>query len=166
MKEETKRQFDEVFNVHTRKLEEQRQVKVAKETKEEQFIRAFRERCAKIIKPALQRIGEYLLAKGMKTQVSETQESTGRDGRIDSREQIAIGLVITDDNEGRRPSLYEYPFLALQADKHRQLVDLHQSTTAPGRGGISGGIGSVKLEDVTEALLEEKVLGLVREVLK
>lgn len=165
MKDETKREFEAVFANHAKILEAQKQAKVAKESNEEQFLRAFREKLTSTIKPAFERLRTYLDGKGLAARIEQSAERLSRDGRQESREEIALVLVVGGDS---RPAHYraELPHLALHPDKHRQVVDLHQSTMAPGRGGQSSGIGSVKLEQITEEFLEQKLLALLREVLK
>jgi hypothetical protein len=64
MKDELKNQFEDVFAEHGRMVEQLRQVKVAKESAEERFIGAFRERCTSVIKPALEHIAAYLAPRG------------------------------------------------------------------------------------------------------
>src|SRR6185437_8001084 len=115
------------------------------------------EQCAKVIKPALERIAEYLRTKGMDARVSEAQERRGRDGRLEQREEIAIRLLIKSD-EHPYPGIHEQPCFSLHPDKHKQLIDLWQSTMRPRGGGQSGGVGTVTLDQVTEELLEGKVL--------
>lgn len=167
MKDETKRQFEEVFSQHERKLEQQRKAKVAQETKEQEFIRTFRERCASTIKPALERIAAYLSTKGMNAHIEYSEEAVGRDGRVQRREQIMLVLVLTAGQDAaryHRPD--EMPHIAFWPDKHKGIVDVYQSTIGPGRGGQGGSIGSVRLDQLTGDFLEERVLSLVREVLK
>jgi hypothetical protein len=164
MKEEVKNQFDDVFAEHDRKVEQLRQVKVAKESAEEQFIRAFRERCTSVIKPAFEHISAYLATKGLKTAVAESQDQPARDGRQETREQISLRVQL--DDGGGYHAAHEIPQLALIPDKYKQEVTIHQSTISRGRSGMSGAIGSVRLEEVTEDLLEKNVLTFVRELLK
>jgi hypothetical protein len=164
MKEDVKNQFDDVFAEHDRKVEQLRQVKVAKESAEEQFIRAFRERCTSVIKPAFEHISAYLATKGLKTAVAESQDQPARDGRQETREQISLRVQL--DDGGGYHAAHEIPQLSLIPDKYKQEVTIHQSTISRGRSGMSGAIGSVRLEEVTEDLLEKNVLTFVRELLK
>jgi hypothetical protein len=164
MKEDVKNQFDDVFAEHDRKVEQLRQVKVAKESAEEQFIRAFRERCTSVIKPAFEHISAYLATKGLKTAVAESQDQPARDGRQETREQISLRVQL--DDGGGYHAAHEITQLALIPDKYKQEVTIHQSTISRGRSGMSGAIGSVRLEEVTEDLLEKNVLTFVRELLK
>jgi hypothetical protein len=164
MKEEVKNQFEDVFAEHGRKVEQLRQVKVAKEAAEEQFIRDFRERCTSVIKPAFEHLAAYLATKGLKTAIAQTQDQPGRDGRQETREQISLRVQL--DEGGGYHAAHEIPQLSLIPDKYKQEVTIHQSTISRGRSGMSGATGSVKLEQVTAELLEENVLTFVRELLK
>ncbi len=143
-------------------FEWQRKAKVAKETKGQQFLKAFREQCASTIRPALQRIGEHLQSKGMQTRIEQSEERLAHDGRQESREEISLVLVM-GDGYGRH---VEMPHLSLWPDKYKEVVRLGQSTIVPGTGGYRGGIGSVKLDEVTEEFLEQKVVALVQKILR
>jgi hypothetical protein len=166
MKDELKSQFEDVFAEHGRKVEQLRQVKVAKESAEEQFIRAFRESCTSVIKPAFEHIGAYLATKGLKSAIAESQDQPGRDGRQETREQISLRVQLDDDDGRGYRAAHEIPQLSLIPEKYKQEITIHQSTISRSRGGMSGAVGTVRLEQVTEELLEQKVLNFVRELLK
>lgn len=163
MKDEIKRQLDAAFAQHAQKLNEEQQTKVARETKEQQFLKDFRERRTLTIRPTFEHISEYLHSKGMETRIGQSEETVGRNGKLDAHEEISFVLCVGD--EGRLHHGFEQPHLTLRPNKHNWLVDIYESTLVPGRGGHSGGIGSVKLEEITQAFLEEKVRELVIEVL-
>jgi hypothetical protein len=164
MKEEVKNEFEAVFAEHARKIEQLRQLKVAKESAEEQFIRAFRERCTSVIKPAFEHIAAYMATKGLKSAIAQSQDQPARDGRQETREQISLRVQL--DDGGGYHAAHEIPQLSLVPDKYKQEVTIHQSTISRGRSGMSGAIGSVRLEQITEELLEKSVLNFVRELLK
>ena len=164
MKDEVRNEFEDVFAEHARKIEQLRQVKFAKESAEEQFIGAFRERCTSVIKPAFEHIAAYMATKGLKTAIAESQDQPGRDGRQETREQISLRVQV--DDGGGYHAAHEIPQLSLIPDKYKQEVTINQSTISRGRSGVSGAIGSVRLEQITEELLEKSVLNFVRELLK
>jgi hypothetical protein len=146
----------------TRLLEQQRKAKVAKEMTGQQFLIAFRERCASTIRPALQRIGEHLQSKGIKTRIEQWEERLAPDGRQESLEKISLILVMNDWDG----IPFDMPNLSLCPDKYKEAVRLHKSTIIPSRsGGYSGPIGSVKLDEITEEFLEHKVLALVQQII-
>jgi hypothetical protein len=168
MKKEIEDQFEAVFGAHAKKVEEQRQAKVARESRAEGFVRTFKEHCARSLRPVLEQVGQYLSTKGMETRIEETDEGAAADGK----QHTALTLRLLMGAEERHYRAHEQPHLSLICDKHRQLVTLHQCTMRPGSGGMigpvgmSGPVGEFKLEQLTEELLQQKALALVREVLK
>jgi hypothetical protein len=166
MKDEVKQQFEEVIAEHNRKLEQQRQVHLAKETAEEQFMNAFADRTRTIVRPAFERIKAFLASKGLRTTIFESHERVARDGRVESREEIGLRVLLDpEDEHGYRPA-HEYPHLSLLPEKHTQEVTIHQSTSGRGRSGQSGSVGSTKLEQFTDDYLDQRVLTFVCELLK
>ena len=164
MKKEIEEQFAALFSAHANKVEQRREAKAATETKEQEFVRTFREHCARSLKPALEQIAQHLGTKGMKTRIDEAYEQVGMHGGQSERTGLTIHLLMGE--EGRHYASHEQPHLSLHPDKHRQLVTLIQSTIRPGAGGTSGSIGEFNLAQLTGEFLQQKVYELVAEVLK
>lgn len=114
----------------------------------------------------MERIGQFLLSKGLKTRILETREQVGSDGKLESREEIAL-LLLTGDEPSRHGRTHDFAHVALQPDKHKGVVGIHESTIGPGiGGGQSGAAGTAKLDELTEEFLAQRVLAIVRRVLK
>lgn len=164
MKKDIEAQFDAAFAVHAKNVERRSQVQVEQESKEDAFVRAFKERRTSFIKPTLEEIAQYLQTKGMKTRIDETDETHSRDNSQQQRTAITI-RVLTGD-EQRYYADHEQPNVSVVCSKNEQLVKFIESTISLGAGGHSGESGSVKLELLTDELIQQKVLAVVRAVLK
>src|SRR5579863_2374849 len=97
MKKETQDQFDALFSTHAQKIAQQRQAKAAKESSEDDFERAFKERCDTSISSAFGKIGEYLKGKGLATRIERTGERRGRDGKVEHQSAITLRLLIGNE---------------------------------------------------------------------
>jgi hypothetical protein len=157
-------QFDAAFAANAKKVEAQQQAKVAKESQKDAFVRAFKELRTSSFRPALEEIAQYLQTNGMKTRIEELDEERAHSGRLEQHTAILIRLLIGD--EERHYASHEQPYLQLICDQHAQLVQFHENTVAPGRGGHGGETGTANLDQVTHELIQQKVLAVVREVLK
>ena len=164
VKKDTEAQFDAAFAVHAKNVERRNQVQAEQESKEDAFVRAFKERRTSFIKPALEEIAQYLQTKGMKTRIDEIDESHSRDDRQQQRTAITIRFLTGDEKSHYAD--HEQPNVSFVCSKSEQLVRFLESTISLGSGGHSGDTGSAKLGLLTDELIQQKVLAVVREVLK
>lgn len=164
MKKDIQDQFDALFTAHTQKISQERQAKAEKESKEDDFERAFKERCDTSISSAFGQIGEYLKANGLKTRIERTEERRGRDGKLEHQSAITFRLLI--GNEERYYPEHEQPHLSLICDKSQQLVHVNESTTTLQAVGHSSTVASVTIEQLTDEFLQQRVLVLLQELLK
>jgi hypothetical protein len=163
MKQDIHDRFEALFAAHAQKLAQERQAKAAKEIREDEFERLFKQCCDTSISSVFEQLGEYLKTKGVKTRVEQTQERRGRDGTLHHQKAITLRLSIGD--EDRRYPEYEQPHLSLICDKNRQLIDVVENTTTLQSGGHTDTVASVKIEQLTDEFLQQKVLLLLQEVL-
>jgi hypothetical protein len=163
MKNDIQQQFEALFAAHAQKIAQERQAKAVRESREDDFEREFKQRCDTSITSAFGQLGEYLKTKGLKTRVEQTQERRGRDGTLQRERAITLRLLIGD--EDRHYPEYEQPHLSLICDKSKQLVHIIESTTTLQSGGQSHTLGSVKIEQLTDEFLQQKVLQLLQDVL-
>ena len=163
MKQDIQQQFDALFASHEQKIAQERQAKAARESREDDFEREFKQRCDSSITAAFGQLGEYLKAKGLKTRVEQTQERRGRDGTLQRERAITLRLLIGD--EDRHYPEYEQPHLSLICDKGKQLVHIIESTSTLQSGGHSNIVASVRIEQLTDEFLQQKVLQLLQDVL-
>ena len=164
VKKDTEAQFDAAFAVHAKNVERRSRVQAEQESKEDAFVRAFKERRTSFIKPALEEIAQYLQTKGMKTRIDEIDESHSRDDRQQQRTAITIRFLTGDEKSHYAD--HEQPNVSFVCSKSEQLVRFLESTISLGSGGHSGDTGSAKLELLTDELIQQKVLAVVREVLR
>ena len=169
MKKDIEEQLDAAFDAHATRVEQRHQAKEQKESKEDTFLRAFKELRTTLIKPALDSVAKYLQAKEMRTHIAETDE--GVTPGVGRSEQTGITIYfLTDDLRlgDRQHSVADHrqPHLSFTCDKHAEVVQFFESTISGTSGGHSGGAGSAKLETLTEDLIHNKVLALVRQILR
>jgi hypothetical protein len=164
MKQDIQDRFEALFAAHAQKLAQERAAKAAKEIREDEFERLFQHCCDTSIASAFEQLGEYLRTKGLKTRLEQTQERRGRDGTVQHQRAITLRLLVGDDD--RHYPEYEQPHLSLVCDKAKQLIDVIESTATLQSSGHTNAVGSVKIEQLTDEFLQEKVLLLLQEVLK
>jgi hypothetical protein len=164
MKKDIQEQLDSAFDVHAKKVEQLRHAKEQKESKEDAFVRTFKECRTTLMKPALEEIAKYLQTKSMRTLIEETDESATRGVE---RTSITIYLMTADERFGSQQQFdRREPHLSILCDRHATLVQFFESRirgTSAGHSGSSA--GSAKLEDLTDDLIHQKVLAIVLAVL-
>jgi hypothetical protein len=168
VKKELQDQLDSVFAAHAQRVEARKTANQTKETEAEAFVRAFKEKRAAVFKPALEKISAYLGSQGVKSDVVESEEGSGRlGGPAPDPPSIELRLYMGDEGVGSSPRAFarhEQPHLAISANKSAKRAHFHENTVHPGAGGQSGGAGDYPLDQVTEDLIHEKALALVRKV--
>lgn len=164
MKQDIQDRFEALFAAHAQKLAQERAAKAAKEIREDEFERLFQHCCDTSITSAFAQLGEYLRTKGLKTRVEQTHERRGRDGTMQHQKAITLRLLVGDDD--RHYPEYEQPHLSLVCDKSKQLIDVIENTTTLQSSGHTNAVASVKIEQLTDEFLQQKVLLLLEEVLR
>jgi len=96
------------------------QSQAEQESKEDAFVRAFKERRTSFIKPALEELAQYLQTKGMKTRIDEIDESHSRDVREQQRTAITIRFLTGDEKSHYAD--HEQPNVSFVCSKSEQLV--------------------------------------------
>jgi hypothetical protein len=69
-------------------------------------------------------------------------------------------------SDGRSYSAFnECPYLLFTCNKREKCIILVENTIAPGRGGMAGGIGNYKLDEITSEFIHSTVIDLLQKVL-
>ena len=158
MKKDVEQQIDKVFKAREEKAQRAHELYKEKEDKATAFLQRFLTHRASVIKPALESIADYLRTKGVDSRIEEA------DDQHSQQAAITISLPVATLDRNKHPSMENQPHLSVICDKHAQLVRFHESTMSPTSGGHAGGAGEAKLEDVTEDLVHQKVLAVVKDV--
>jgi len=161
VKNDTKSKLDAIFQHHEAAKRIASQKQEEKETKEQQFLREFLDAREKIIRPAMQEVGEYVKAKGYNYEISTEDERIPADGRSGSTDaSIRLTIFTSEKNRPR----HEFPGLTAYCRKRDQRIGFHSSNIAPERGGSAGPAGDAALSEITADLIQEKLLKVVTEV--
>jgi hypothetical protein len=159
MKKDVEQQIDAVFKAREDKAQRAHDVYKEKEDKATAFLQRFLAHRASVIKPALKSIADYLRTKGVDSRIEEADDQHSQQAA-----SITISLPVATLDRNKHPSMENQPHLTVVCDKHAQLVRFHESTMSPTSVGHAGGAGEAKLEDVTEDLVHQKVLAIVKDV--
>jgi|SoiMethySBSTD1v2_1073268.scaffolds.fasta_scaffold1158879_1 hypothetical protein len=159
MKKDVEQQINAVFKAREEKAQHAHEVYQEKEDKATEFLQRFLAHRASVIKPALASIADYLRTKGVDSRIEEADDPHSQQAA-----SITIFLPVATRDRSERPSTDKQPHLTVICDKHAQLVRFHESTMSPTSSGHAGGAGEAKLEDVTEDLVHQKVLTVVKDV--
>jgi predicted nucleic acid-binding protein len=119
LKKEVADKFDDAFAAHAKKMEQIQRAKEVRESQEEAFVRAFKERRSTLMKPALEQIAQHLESKGMRTRIEETDESYGHDGKQEKQTRILMSFQMSDSRSEEPRRYYgshEQPYFSMSAD--------------------------------------------------
>ncbi len=158
MRDDLKRQLDELFSKREAAKSTAAVQKQATESKEAAFLREFVAVQDQVIRPAMQEIGDMLSAKGFKFNITSRKEESDPD----NRQRASIECVFYDAADDDWDP-HQCPKFSLICQKEKGNVLLHASTIAPRRGGASGPVGEYKLSDLTADLVQKKILGVFAE---
>jgi len=133
------------------------------EDKAAEFLAAFEACRESVIRPAMLNAGALVKARGLEYAVESSEEAMHADGRRISSTMISMAFFRGERSGGRAT---EYPRVSFTCEKSREEIAVYMSTmSALGGGGKSGPEGSVKLEQITEAFVEENILKLLSQIL-
>lgn len=160
MDQDKKQEIDALFSAKKQQEEKVQNVREEREAKEAKFLNAFLELRANVIRPAMQSIVNYLDNKGFKSVIQETEED--RSGQ----QQTAAAITIKFGSSTASYSSHQHPHFTARADRSAQKIQFHECTISPNHGGHAGSAGSNNVEEVTETLIQDKIMKVLREIIK
>lgn len=160
MDQDKKQEIDALFSAKQEQEDKVKAIREERESKEAEFLNSFLELRASVIKPAMEKIIEYLDGKGFKSAIQETEED--RSGQ----QQTAASITISFGPRASSYSSQQHPHFTARADRAAQKVQFHECTIGPNHGGHAGSAGSSELEEVTETLIQNKIMKVLREIIK
>jgi hypothetical protein len=131
------------------------------EDNEDAFVQAFYVQQAAVFLPAFAEIGEYVRRQQCDYRIDSQEDGAAPDGR---RANAQVSLRFLIGATASHTQEYEYPHFKIMCDPAARKVIFHQSTIYPGHSGSSGTVGQARLEDVSSAMLQEKLVEFVRAV--
>lgn len=163
MKEDIKSKLDTAFEKHEASKRAAANAKEVAETKEQVFLREFIKARDTFIRPAMEEIGEYVKGKGYSYEVSTEDDMPSLDGRSRSTPaSIRLTMFLGE----RRHPVHENPGFSVICEKGRQKVRFHECTMSPAHGGRAGPAGEAALPDLTNDLIQEKIMKVIAEVFR
>ena len=149
-------QHDELERTRTQQVQEtQRQ--------EDEFLSRFAEVRKTVIRPAFERIGALLEARGHSFKIEESEYAKHGDGKLISSATITMYVAPGESKGNSRP--HDLPHIGYHVHYvHTKKVTLFVSTIASG-SGTSGGKGDFPLEAITSDLIDQHTLAFLKEIL-
>lgn len=160
MDQDKKQEIDALFSAKKTQEDKVKAIREERESQEAEFLNSFLELRASVIRPAMEKIVEYLDCKGFKSAIRETEED--RSGQ----QQTAASITISFGPSASSYSSQQHPHFTARADRSAEKVQFHECTIGPNHGGHSGGTGASKLKEVTETLIQDKIMKVLREIIK
>jgi hypothetical protein len=162
MKNESKKRLDEIFAAHQDNQAKKQQAQQVRHDAEAEFLSEFLSVADSVIRPAFDEIGKYAESHGLKYRIDTQQDASSHDGKAQSA-SISLKFPMSD---GRSYSAFnECPYLLFTCNKKEKCIILVENTIAPGRGGMAGGIGNYKLDEITSEFIHSTVADLLQKVL-
>src|SRR5262245_29928479 len=154
MKEATKAKLDGLFEKLNDRKRSEAEAQQVKESKEDLFLKQFKEVQDRVIRPAMEEIGAYIKSKGFDYQVLVEDDRISKDDGRRRYVPASITFVFYPDQRGY--PTHAFPGLTVICEKTQQRVRFHESTISPGRGGYTGGAGETALSELTASLIQSK----------
>lgn len=163
MRNEIKSKLDAAFHRHEASKRAAATAKREAETAEQVFLSEFVKARDTIIRPAMEEVGQYVKDKGYGYEVSTEDDKPSLDGRSRSTPASIRLTIFLDD---RHHPMRENPGFSVICEKYERKVRFHESTMSPGRGGHAGSAGEAALTDLTNDMIQEKILKVVAEIFR
>lgn len=154
-------ELDALLNADDEKKNKQAQAQIKAGDEESEFVEKFKEIASTIIKPTLDNIKSLLSQRGRESRIDEQEDSVTHDQK-EQKTAVSIYFNVSQDKYVSR--LYEYAHVTFYCDKRGKVVQVHESTMSPGRGGHSGSAGSFSIDEVTEDTVKQKVMKVLKEI--
>lgn len=161
MNNKLKSEIDTLFNGYEGRKAEQQKESQAQKQKEDRLLKEFYSIRERVIKPAMEEIGEILKARGQNYRIEENNESIDHEGKT---KDAQIGIYFLLPKQEHIYDLHRYPSVSFIATRYKEKVWVRESTIGPTRGGHSGSAGEYPLEQITTELVQQKVMKVLKEL--
>ena len=153
--------LDAIFNARSAREAEAARLRTEEQQRQEASLQEFLALKESLIRPTLESLAQQLNERGHKCKVYEIAdgEKVGGNTKVET-----IGLRLLLEVAANFRELNQYPHLTMSVNKTGRRVEFFASTMSPGRGGSSGGDGSVEYEALTAELINTKALKIIAEV--
>lgn len=130
--------------------------------REDQFVADFNRVRDEVVRPTFEDLAVFVHEQGWETDITTEDEKHDHQGKLEGRARITLSLFRNKPNYYR---WHDHPHFSIMPNKRAGEVHFHTSTIGPGHGGSGGGAGSAKLEQLTPALIQERVAEFIKKLL-
>jgi hypothetical protein len=161
MTDDVDAKLDAIFNARSAKEAEAVRLKTEAEQRQQASLQEFLALKESLIRPTLEALAQKLNERGHKCKVYEIAdgEKVGGNTKVET-----IGLRLLLEVAANYREVNQYPHLTMSVEKSDRQVQFFSSTMSPGRGGSSGGDGSIGYDALTAELINTKALKIIAEV--
>ena len=163
MTDDVDAKLDAIFNARSVRETEAVRIRTEAQQRQEASLQEFLALKESLIRPTLEALAQKLNERGHKCKVYEIADGEKVGGNT---KEETIGLRLLLEVAANYRELNQYPHLTMSVDKSGRRVQFFSSTMSPGRGGTSGGDGSVEYDALTAELINTKALKIIAEVYK
>ncbi len=164
MREETERQFRQLLEQHDREFLKRASSRAERALGEQEFDRAFHERCKTVIHPVMARLHALMHDHNLQSGVVVAERHVAPDGRIIPSSIAFEFRVLTDPETHGFPVVT--PALSFIADPTIDTVLVHENSILPFLGGHVGVIDRAPIDGITGEMVERHLLALAQKVLR
>lgn len=166
MKDETRRELDELMDAYDRKRREVKKPAKGERSEENDFLSGFSACRDQTIRSSMQEIADHLRSRGHQCDILSSDERTEPDG---TTLPAAITMEFYPAGIARRRfTESNTPHVSFVAHRDTRKVQIEENSTTPIAGGVGGWFGSkgeFSLEDIDTDFVQDQVLAMVRQVL-
>ncbi|MFG0414464.1 hypothetical protein ACF8MD_12400 [Pseudomonas sp. zjy_8] len=158
MSNDLRAELDALFTAKADREEKAKQATLQREAAAATFVEQFNTLRNEVIRPAFEEIVNLLAERGVTARISESDDNASESARITIR--------IQSNEEPGRYRQGEFPHFSAICSKTSRKVNFHESTMTPSRGGHAGGAGEATIEETTKELIQQKVMKVIKEVIR
>lgn len=162
MSDDVESKLNEIFSARAEKQAAALQAQREEKTVQDSALQEFLTLKDSLIRPTFEALAHKLSDRGHESRIFESHDGEGAQGRAQQYETIGLRFLTDSGTHFGRGS--EYPHITLSFEKARRKVHFFRSTMTIGKGGMSGSDGSIDLDSVTEALINQKALKIIAEI--
>ena len=166
--QDPKSKLSSILNQYDYYLKQKEEKKKQEKSEQEKFTEEFIKIRDEIIRPVFNRLKTEIERRGHKVQIETKEPSWDTEKHLPIEPSISFNLELARGNEEhRRPySTCDLPHLSFICNSSKKKVWSHESTVGPGHGGHGGSRGEFTINQITEKVVEDEVLGWLESLMK
>jgi hypothetical protein len=162
MEKKTKEKLDCLMRSYENKSAKDKKLQKQQRSEEDEFLCKFRKVRKKVIRPAMEEIGESLKNRGHEYRISQREETKDRQGKTEDANIMMS--IFPSGTESASYNSINFPSITFFATKYKRIVWGHRSTMMPGRGGSAGSFAEFKPEEIKRDMVERVILVLLEHI--